>query len=435
MGKIVCKFGGTSLADAKKLQNVVKIIRSDSRRRFVIPSAPGKRNQDDIKITDLLYLCQELAEEKLSYYDPFGRIEARYLELVRELGLRLDMDGLLNALKRDIEQGASKDFVASRGEFLCGKILADLLGATFVDPADSIRFRSDGKLNEVSYDLLNKNLEGEGLFVIPGFYGLDSEGQIKTFSRGGSDITGAIVARAVEAEEYENWTDVSGMLMSDPKIVPDARLVSEITYREVRELSYMGASVFHDEAMFPVREKRIPIHIRNSNRPNEKGTIIMPDRKITNELLVGVAGKPNFSMLYIEKELMNQEKGFGRKVLEVVASHDVSYEHTPSGIDSMSVIIKDEELGGKGEVILEDIRRILQPSKVEMISGLALIATVGEGMSRRIGIAARLFTALADARINVRVIDQGASEINIIIGVDEEDYKNAVQAIYRAFIN
>ncbi|MFH1573186.1 MAG: aspartate kinase, partial [Acidobacteriota bacterium] len=248
-------------------------------------------------------------------------------------------------------------------------------------------------------------------------------------------ITGAIVARAVGAAIYENWTDVPGMLMADPHLVPDARVVREITYREIRELSYMGASVFHDEAMFPVREARIPIHVRNTNRPDESGTMILPERELTDELIVGIAGRPHFTMFYIEKALMNQERGFGRKVLEVVASHDISYEHTPTGIDSMSVIIRDEELDGKGEALLSDINRILEPDRTELISSLALIATVGEGMSHRVGIAARLFGALADVEVNVRVINQGASEINIIVGVEGADYERAVQAIYRAFVD
>ena len=433
-GSIVCKFGGTSLANADQFRKVKQIIGSDVRRRFVVPSAPGKRNPEDTKITDLLYLCCELAREKLDFSEPYGRIRARYRELVEALGLGLDIGGLLDQLREDIRGGASSDFVASRGEYLCGQMLAGLLGAAFVDAAEAIRFRLDGRFDPVSYGLLEGRLGGDGLYVIPGFYGADSEGQVKTFSRGGSDVTGAIVARAVGADLYENWTDVSGMLMADPRLVPDARPVREITYREIRELSYMGADVFHDEAMFPVREARIPIQIRNTNRPDDPGTLILPERELTDELIVGVAGRPHFTMLYIEKALMNQEKGVGRRILEVVASHDISYEHTPTGIDTVSVIMKDEELDGKGEALLNDIRRILEPDRTELIPGLALIATVGEGMSHRVGIAARLFVALADAGVNVRVIDQGSSEINIIVGVEEEDYERAVQAIYRAFV-
>ena len=435
MGALVCKFGGTSLADADQMQKVKAIVLSDPGRRFVVASAPGKSNPGDTKITDLLYLCHDLARQGMDFSEPYGRIRDRYQELAHRLGAGVDMDGLLDGLFSDIEGGASRDFVASRGENLCGRLLADFLNATFVDAAESIRFRRGGQLDPGSYDVLRRKVEGEGLYVIPGFYGTDPQGQIRTFPRGGSDITGAIVARAVGADVYENWTDVSGLLMADPKLVACARPVREITYREVRELSYMGAAVFHNEAMFPVREASIPVHIRNTNRPEDPGTCILPRRELTDDLIVGVAGRPNFTMLNIEKALLNQEKGFGRKVLDVVASHDISYELTPSGIDTMSVVISDDQLNGKGEALLEDIRRILRPDRADLIPGLALIATVGEGMSHRVGIAARLFSALGNAGINVRIIEQGSSEINIIVGVEARDYERAVQAIYRAFVN
>ncbi|MDE2889739.1 MAG: aspartate kinase [Gemmatimonadota bacterium] len=435
MGTVVCKFGGSSLADDRQVAQVRRIIESDSRRCLVVPSAPGKRDDSDTKITDLLYLCHELARQSLDYSQPFAMVRARYEELAARLGTSLNIGRLLDQLKARIDNGASRDFVASRGEFLCGKVISDYLGATFIDAAEVIRFRADGELDPASYRLIREKVDGSGLFVIPGFYGSDPEGAARTFSRGGSDITGAVVARAVDAEVYENWTDVSGLLMADPGLVPDARPVREITYREVRELAYMGASVFHDEAMFPVRAAGIPIHIRNTNRPRDPGTRILARRELTADLIAGVAGQPAFTMLFIEMAMMNQQKGFGRQVLEVVASHDISYEHTPSGIDTMSVIMRDDQLGGKGERLVDDIQRILQPDRVELLTGLALIATVGEGMSHRIGIAARLFTALADARVNVRVIDQGASEINIIVGVEEADYKRAVRAIYDAFVD
>ena len=434
MESIVCKFGGTSLADADQIRKVRDILQSSPNRKYVVPSAPGKRDRDDTKITDLLYLSHELSRQQVDFVDPFSRIRKRYSDLVDALQVDLDIEALLDTLQGEIADGASVDFVASRGEFLCGKLLAKLLDATFVDPADSILFRSGGELDTATYDVLGRCLSGDGVFVIPGFYGSDAHGEVRTFSRGGSDITGSIVSRAVGAKVYENWTDVSGMLMADPRMIPEARPVREITYREIRELSYMGASVFHDEAMFPVRESNIPVNIRNTNRPSDPGTLILPQREITDELIVGVAGRPACSMLFIEKAMMNQERGFGRRVLETVASHEISYEHTPSGIDTMSVIIRDEELDGKGEALLRDIERVLEPDRAELIPGLALIATVGEGMSHRVGIAARLFGALSDAKVNVRVIDQGASEINIIVGVEEEDYERAVKAIYSAFV-
>ena len=436
MGKVVCKFGGTSLADTGQLQKVAGIIGQDAQRRFIVPSAPGKRTSDDTKITDLLYLCQEMARQKVDFREPFENISTRYGNLVQELGVDMKIGDLLDEVQERISLGASQDYVASRGEFLCGKLLSALLGATFVDPVETIRFRSNGRLDPISYTLLEERLSGPGQFVIPGFYGSTPEGEIKTFSRGGSDITGAIVARAVRAAVYENWTDVSGMLMADPGMVPNAMPVEEITYREMRELAYMGAAVFHDEAMFPVMEADIPIHIKNTNRPEDPGTRIVPRRALNDkQWIAGVAGRPDFTMVYIEKALMNQERGFGRKVLEIVESHGISYEHTPSGIDTMSVIISDEELDGKGDLLLEDMQRILEPDRVEMYPGLALTATVGEGMSHRIGVAAQVFSALAEAGVNVRVIDQGASEINIIVGVEEADLQSALQAIYQAFVS
>lgn len=434
MGTVVCKFGGSSLADDRQVAQVRRIIESDSRRRLVVPSAPGKRNDADTKITDLLYLCHELARQSLDFSQPFAMVRTRYEELAAKLGISLDVGRLLDQLKSNIDGGASRDYVASRGEYLCGQVISGYLGSDFIDAADVIRFRGDGELDPASYRLVRERVDDSGMFVIPGFYGSDPDGAVRTFSRGGSDITGAIVARSVDAEVYENWTDVSGLLMADPGLIPDARPVREITYREVRELAYMGASVFHDEAMFPVRAAGIPIQIRNTNRPKDPGTRILARRELTADLIAGVAGQPEFTMLFIEKAMMNQQKGFGRQVLEVVASHDISYEHTPSGIDTMSVIMRDDQLDGKGERLVDDIQRILQPDRVELLRGLALIATVGEGMSHRIGIAARLFSALADASVNVRVIDQGASEINIIVGVEEADYKRAVRAIYDAFV-
>ena len=435
MKKVVCKFGGSSVADAVQAEKVVSIVRSDERRCFVVPSAPGKRSDEDTKITDLLYLCHELARQNVDFSEPFNKISTRYLDLSKALGVSIDMGRLLAEVESRIADGAGRDYVASRGEYLCGRILSDVLGAAFVDPAEAILFRADGRLDSDSYRRLRACLSDDRLYVIPGFYGADAEGEIVTFSRGGSDITGAIVARAVGAEVYENWTDVSGLLMADPRLVPNPLPVEEITYREMRELAYMGADVLHDEAMFPVRTAKIPIHIRNTNRPEDEGTLILPSRELTERMIAGVAGRPNFSMLFIEKDLMNQMTGFGQRVLEVVARHGISYDHTPSGIDTMSVIIQDEQLDGKGELLVEDIQRIIEPDRVELIRGLALIATVGEGMSHRIGIAARLFTALADAGVNVRVIDQGASEINIIVGVEEADLETALVAIYRAFVN
>ena len=433
MGVIVCKFGGSSVADAGQVRKIESILRADAHRRYVVVSALGKRKKEDQKVTDLLYLCHELAAAGLDISEPFHIIRDRHLELANDLGVDLDVAGLLEEVRQQTQGGASRDFVASRGEYLSGRIVAAYLRARFVDPADGILFAPDGRLDDRTYDRLAGLLKGEGMVIIPGFYGANADGAIRTFPRGGSDISGAVVARAVRAEAYENWTDVSGFLMTDPRIVPEAMPIREVTYRELRELAYMGATVLQDEAIFPVRQLRIPIHIRNTNAPDDPGTRVLPSRDASGTGVTGIAGKRGFSMVFIEKALMNKEHGFGRKVLEIIESHGISYEHSPTGIDSMSVIIEDEEIAGKEEAIRQDIQRILEPDRVDIAPGLALIATVGEGMAYRVGVAARVFTALANAGVNVRVIDQGSSEINIIVGVDQKDYETAVKALYKAF--
>ncbi len=439
MGSIACKFGGSSVACAERIRQLQKIVQMDERRRYIVVSAPGKRNQKgkkgkkEKKITDLLYLCHGLAKQGLGITEPFTIIRNRYLEIAQELGVHVDIEGLLDQVYQKIKSGASEDFVASRGEYLCARIIADYLEATFIDAAEVIRFRHDGSVDEETYKRLSDRLDDSGLYVIPGFYGTTHEGEIKTFTRGGSDITGSIVARAIHAEIYENWTDVSGFLMADPTIVEDSKPMRKVTYRELRELAYMGAKVFHEEAISPVYQAKIPINILNSHCPENRGTMISHQRDTTAHTIVGIAGKPGFSLIYIEKFLMNQEHGFGRRVLEILESHGISYEHSPTGIDSMSVIISDEQLDDKAEIVKNEIQNMLNPDRVEVQHGLALIATVGEGMAYRPGIAARLFTALGEAGVNVRTIDQGSSEINIIVGVEAVDYERAVRAIYEAF--
>ena len=433
MEPIVCKFGGSSVADAGQVRKIESILRADARRRYVVVSALGKRKKEDQKVTDLLYLCHELAAAGLDISEPFHIIRDRHLELAEDLGVQLDVAGLIEEVRRQTQGGAARDFVASRGEYLSGRIVAAHLRAAFVDPADGILFGHGGRLDDRTYDRLGERLRGDGLFIVPGFYGATPDGAVRTFPRGGSDITGAVVARAIRASVYENWTDVSGFLMADPRIVPEARPIREVTYRELRELAYMGATVLQDEAIFPVRQLRIPIHIRNTNAPDDPGTLVLPSRDASGTAVIGVAGKRGFSMVYIEKALMNKEHGFGRKVLEIVESHGISYEHSPTGIDSMSIIIEGEEIAGKEEAVRQDIQRILEPDRVDITRGLALVAIVGEGMSHRVGVAARVFTALSQAGVNVRIIDQGSSEINIIVGVDQKDYETAVKALYKAF--
>jgi len=419
MEAIVCKFGGSSVADENRIRQIESIIRADKRRRYIVVSAPGKREADDRKITDLLYLCHELAEQGLDIEAPFHIIRNRFLDIARGLKVGLDIEGILDEIYRQIKEGASSDLAASRGEYVSARLLADYLGGVFIEAAEVIKFQAEGRIAGITYELLAAQLSGEQLYVIPGFYGSDANNKIRTFSRGGSDVTGAIVARGVGASVYENWTDVSGFLMTDPGVVDNPKPMHTVTYREIRELSYMGAKVFHEEAIFPVSEAKIPINIRNTHRPAD--------------IIAGIAGKPDFSLIFIEKFLMNREHGFGRRLFGILESHGISFEHAPTGIDTMSVVISDEQLQDKAEIVMDEIRRVLSPDRIELFSGLALIATVGEGMAYRPGVAARLFTSLYEAGVNIRIIDQGSSEINIIVGVKSEDYSRAVNAIYHAF--
>ncbi|HEY3332248.1 MAG TPA: aspartate kinase [Capsulimonadaceae bacterium] len=432
---ITVKFGGTSLADAAQIRKVASIIKADARRRFVVVSAPGKRTKEDKKITDLLFLSHSLAQQGLNAGTAFDVIRARYTEIAVELGVA-KMGEWLDEVETAIANGAERDWIASRGEYLNARMIAAYLGATFVDGADTIRFTADGTLDTANtYDLLGQALFGHGLFVVPGFYGATADGHIQCFSRGGSDITGAIVARAVNAEIYENWTDVSGLLMTDPRLIDNPKPIAEVTYREQRELSYMGATVLHDEAVFPVREAGIPIHIKNTNDPTAPGTRIVTSRDSSKSSIVGIAGRVGFSTVFTEKALMNGELGYGRRMLEILETHDVPYEHAPTSIDTMSVIVRDEALAGKQDLILRDIENQLKPDRVEINGDYALIATVGEGMISRVGIAGRLFAALAKSSVNIRMINQGASEINIIVGVAASDYEKAVRAIYNEFVD
>lgn len=432
MKKITCKFGGTSLADARTIREMAVIVQADPARRFIVPSAPGKRFEGDRKVTDLLYAWHAIATQGLDASEPRRIIQERFEGLANELGVTLDVAGCLEKIAANLASDSTADYMASRGEYLNGRLIASLLGAEFVDPAEYIRFTAGGNLDPTTYRLLGERLAGDGRFVIPGFYGALPDGRIKTFSRGGSDVTGAIVARATGSVLYENWTDVPGFLMADPRIVDQPRRIEEVTYQELRELSYMGASVLHDEAIYPVREPGIPIQIRSTREPDNPGTRIVASRVSTHPLC-GVAGMAGFSMINIEKALMNRERGFGRRVLTVLEEYGIGWEHMPTGIDTISLILRDEELGTAGENLVEDLRRRCLPDNIGLVNGLAIIATVGQGMNHHIGVAARLFTALAEARVNVRVIDQGSSEMNIIVGVEEDELARAVQAIYSTF--
>ncbi len=438
MSRIVCKFGGSSLADAGQFRKVRAIVKADPRRRVVVPSAPGKRVSSDAKLTDLLYLCQDSAQIGTEFSGPFALIQARFLEIESELGLKAGMAGHLDKLKLELVKRVTRDYVASRGEYLNGLLLAAYLDAEFVDPKDCVLIEANGSVDPDTYRRLGERLaDVTRLYVMPGFYGRDAKGRVKTFSRGGSDISGAIAARAAGAALYENWTDVSGLLMTDPRIVTDPKPMAEVTYAEIRELSYMGASVLHDEAIVPVREVGIPICIKNTNAPEHPGTRIVatlsPEIDKSTEI-AGIAGKKNFAMISVEKNLMNKEVGFVYRLLGILERHRVSFEHCPSSIDSVSVIVDASQIEDKVETVLNEIRQTLRPDSIEFTPELALIAVVGEGMSHTIGIAAKVFCALRDARVSVSVINQGASELNIIVGVSPVDYENALRALYHAFV-
>lgn len=437
MGIKVAKFGGTSLADTEQFLKVRTIVLADPERRYVVPSAPGKRHPGDHKITDLLYLCHAHVQQAVAFDDVFALVAARFLEIARGLGLSLDLQSHLEEIKDRIAQGASADYTASRGEYLSGLILAELLGYPFIDAAEVIFFGRDGTLDmDRTWHALAERLSTTPRAVIPGFYGSLPNGAVKTFPRGGSDISGAVVARGVGADLYENWTDVSGFLMADPRIVPDPKPIEVITYRELRELAYMGASVLHEEAIFPVREAGIPIRIKNTNAPEDPGTLIVRNAPPITQTgaITGIAGRKDFTVIAIEKALMNAEIGFGRRLLSVLEANGISFEHMPSGIDTISVVIADSQLNHKLEKVLEEIRQQCRPDSIEVYPNMALIATVGRGMAYTPGIAGKLFGALGREGINVRMIDQGSSEINIIVGVDSQDFERAVRAIYRTFV-
>ena len=434
--KKVVKFGGSSLANAEQFKKVGDIIRSEESRRYVVPSAPGKRFDGDIKVTDMLYGCYEAAEKGEDFADKLVAIKERYYEIIRGLELTLSLEDEFKKIEEDFRGQAGIEYAASRGEFLNGKVMAAYLGYEFVDAAEVIRFDKKGNLLADETDkLLGKKLSKCEKAVIPGFYGAMADGTVRTFSRGGSDVTGSLVAKAIHADLYENWTDVSGFLVTDPRVVVNPEVIEAITYRELRELSYMGATVLHEDAIFPVRKEGIPINIRNTNRPEDKGTLIVESTcKKPKFTITGIAGKKGFCSINIEKSMMNSEVGFGRKVLQVFEDQGISFEHIPSGIDTMTVYVHQDEFEEKEQQVVAGIHRAVQPDFIEMESDLALIAVVGRGMKSTRGTAGRIFSALAHANVNVKMIDQGSSELNIIIGVENRDFEAAVKAIYDIFV-
>ena len=434
--KKVVKFGGSSLASAEQFKKVGEIIRSDEGRRYVVPSAPGKRFSDDVKVTDMLYKCYGAAVKGKKFTDLLKDIQERYNEIIEGLGLTLSLEKEFEIIRDNFAKKAGRDYAASRGEYLNGIIMANYLGYEFIDAAEVIFFDEEGKFDADKTDeILSERLNKAERAVIPGFYGSLPDGTIKTFSRGGSDVTGSIVAKAAKVDLYENWTDVSGFLIADPRIISNPKSIEAITYKELRELSYMGATVLHEDAIFPVRKEGIPINIRNTNAPEDKGTLIVEATcRHPKYTITGIAGKQGFASITIEKAMMNSEVGFGRKVLQVFEDNHISFEHMPSGIDTMTVFVHQSEFEETEQKVLAGIHHAVQPDSIELESDLALIAVVGRGMRATRGTAGRIFSALAHANVNVKMIDQGSSELNIVIGVRNHDFENAIKAIYDIFV-
>ena len=433
----VVKFGGSSLADATQFKKVAAIVRAEESRRYVVPSAPGKRFAGDTKVTDLLYACHAKAAKGEAFEAQLNEIRARYDAIINELSIDISLDEEFERISRAFANGAGADYAASRGEYLCGKVLAVYLGFDFIDAEDVIFFHENGQMDtEKTNRVLAEELARHEYAVIPGFYGAAINGKVKTFSRGGSDITGSVVARAAKADIYENWTDVSGFLMVDPRIVEDALSIDYITYTELRELSYMGATVLHEDAIFPVREVGIPINIRNTNRPGDRGTMIVLEAATQQKnphSITGIAGKKGFSVIDVHKDMMNAEIGFGRRVLGVLEQFGVPFEHLPSGIDSMGVVVRTDDIANCREELMRKICKEVNPDRVSITDGLALIAVVGRNMINNVGTAARVFMSIANADINIRLIDQCLSENNIILGVAEDDFEISIRRIYNEF--
>lgn len=435
MRKVV-KFGGSSLANAKQFQKAADIIRAEEGRSLVVPSAPGKRHMNDTKVTDMLYECYALAESGEKFDKELRQIRLRYEEIITGLELKIDLGEEFNTIYNNFKNKAGADYAASRGEYLNSILMANYIGYTFVDAAEVICFDEDGvfDLNK-TLKVMRKRLASLEKVVIPGFYGALPDGTIHTFSRGGSDITGSIVARAAKVDVYENWTDVSGFLVADPRIIERPMPIETITYRELRELAYMGATVLHEDAIFPVRKAGIPINIRNTNAPEDPGTwIVESTAQKSKYTITGIAGKKGFCSVNVEKAMMNSEVGFGMKVLKAFSDNNISFEHMPSGIDTLTVFVHQDEFMHKEQKVVAAIHRLSEPDSIEIMSDMALVAVVGRGMKSTRGTAGRIFSALAHANVNVRMIDQGSSEFNIIIGVDNSDFETAIRAIYDIFV-
>ncbi len=431
MNSIVCKFGGTSVADSEKIKGVVSIIRSDSRRKLVVVSAPGKRFKEDEKITDLLYKCHEEGSRGKPVSGVFSLVKERYNEISENLGIGSKLREILEEIEENIKSGATADYTASRGEFLCALLLAEYLGAEFVDAADIIKLNENGTVDKNTYNLIGERVEKDKSYVIPGFYGSTSDGEIKVFSRGGSDITGALVARGTNASLYENWTDVSGILTADPRVVQNPIPIDRVTYRELRELAYLGASVFHEEAIFPVSEAGIPINIRNTNYPDHPGTTIVKEREVSPFPFTGLAGKTGFSLFYIEKLLLNREEDFISRLFSILRENKVNPRYIQSGCDSLIVVLGTEEIKDRENNLLKALKERLKAEHIKKMGSVALLGAVGEGISKKPEITSRLLNALVDSGLSVSLVEQGSSENSILFGVKEEDYEKSLKALYK----
>ena len=435
----VVKFGGSSMADAGQYRKVRDILMADPERKVVVVSAAGKRFSGDHKLTDLLYLCHAHVQYGVDCSPIFEMIANRYIDIRDELGLDLQIEGELKELKARIDaKQVSQEELVSRGEYFSAKLMAAYLGFQFVDAADWIKFNMDGTVNQKeSYEKLrNQVLLGYGA-VIPGFYGTMPDGTIHTFSRGGSDITGALAAAALDAEVYENWTDVSGILMADPRIVDDPQAIPEVTYDELRELSYSGAQVLHEDSIFPVREKNIPVNIRNTNDPEAPGTLIQEDFEEDHDpdrFITGITGKKDFSIISMSKKGMTNQVGVLYKVLKVLVRHNISVDYVPNGIDNVSVVLPTKAIEKELYTIMAEIKEEAETDTVEVHHNIAVVAAVGRKMAFRPGISGRLFAALGESGINIRMINQGPDELNIIFGVDNKDFKEAIRVLYNSFV-
>ena len=440
MGIKVAKFGGSSVADGIQLTKTKQIITQDPDRRYIVVSAPGKRYESDNKITDILYLCKTHIEHNLPYDQLFQVVADRFMAVQINLGIKVDLFRYFDEIRENLKQNPSADYIASRGEYLNAVLVAAFSGYDFVDTKDLIKFDAKGKLMMPETDeAIRAELAKHERAVLPGFYGSLPDGSVKTFSRGGSDITGALVARAMAADVYENWTDVSGFLMADPRIVKNPEQIRKISYKELRELSYMGASVLHEDAIYPARMANVPINIRNTNAPEDPGTMITSEAEAYGDgdagrIITGIAGSKDFTVVALYKNMMSSERGFVRRILGILDDYDINFEHLPSGIDTVSVVMSNQSINGRLDEVLDEFRTRLRPDSIDVFENMALIATVGHGMSFRPGVSARLFTALADAGVNIRMIDQGSSEMNIIVGVENKDFETAIRAIYQSFV-